>query len=163
MPLIRDGRVVTDDPWTLVPDDQEIPPTGDVVVGLARWQAEKEALRARTGRVGVRVDPGDDVSVLAPDLAELPLVAVSFPVFSDGRGYSSARLLRERDGYRGELRAVGDVLADQLAYMRRCGIDAFALKDGKRVDAALRSLQGISVTYQGAVDDPRPLYRRGVR
>jgi uncharacterized protein (DUF934 family) len=87
-------------------------------------------------------------------------VAINFPKFGDGRGYTKARLLRERFAYKGEVRAVGEVLGDQLFYMARCGFDAFALVDGKDTQAALRCLQDFSVTYQAATDEARPLYRR---
>ena len=91
----------------------------------------------------------------------MDLVAINFPKFGDGRGYSKARLLRERHGYKGELRAVGEVLGDQLFYMHRCGFDAFELVDGKDVDGRPALPRTISrVTYQAATDDPRPLYRR---
>jgi uncharacterized protein (DUF934 family) len=143
-----------------VPDEQPVPESGDVVVGLARFAADSGALAAHKGRLGLRLDPEDDLSQAVTVLPKLELVAISFPKFGDGRGYSKARLLRERYGYKGELRAVGEVLGDQLFYMHRCGFDAFELVDGKDVGAALHCLNDFSVTYQAATDDPRPLYRR---
>ena len=160
MALIKNKQVVDSDPWTLVADDADLPAEGDIVVGLARYQSEADALKARSGRVGVRVDPTDDVEPLKDAVGNLELVAVNFPKFADGRGYSKARLLRDRYGYKGELRAVGQVLGDQLAYMARCGMDAFQLVDGKDIDAAIACMGDIEVHYQGASDDPRPLYRR---
>lgn len=160
MALIKKKQVVENDPWTSIADDADLPAEGDIVVGLARYQAESAALAARGGRVGVRVDPTDDVAALADLVDDLDLITVNFPKFADGRGYSKARLLRDRLGYRGELRAVGQVLSDQLAYMTRCGIDAFELVDGKNIDNALACLDHLTVHYQGAADDPRPLYRR---
>ena len=85
---------------------------------------------------------------------------MNFPKFTDGRGYSSARLLRDRYSFRGEIRAIGDVLQDQLFYMKRCGIDAYALREDKDIVAALASLRDFSETYQAAVDQPQPLFRR---
>jgi uncharacterized protein (DUF934 family) len=111
----------------------------------------------------VRVDPEDELSDAAKLLPKVALVAINFPKFGDGRGYSKARLLRERFGFKGELRAVGEVLADQLQYMLRCGFDAFELAPGKDVAAALHAMRDFSVTYQAATDDPRPLYRRVAR
>jgi uncharacterized protein (DUF934 family) len=108
----------------------------------------------------VRIDPEDEVSDAQQALGKADMIALSFPKFGDGRAYSKARLFRERFAYKGELRAVGEVLADQLQYMGRCGIDAFALSDGKDVAAAIRAMDDFTVTYQGATDDPRPLYRR---
>ena len=159
MALIKDRKVV-DDTWTLVADDADVPAAGDVIVGLARFTADADALLGRGGKVGVRVDPTDDVAPLAPYTDKLEVIAVNFPKFADGRGYSKARLLRDRHGYKGELRAVGDVLADQLYLMLRCGIDAFALKDGKDAALSIACLDDLNVAYQGASDDPRPLYRR---
>jgi uncharacterized protein (DUF934 family) len=159
MPLIK-NKQVTDDSYLLVSDDAELPASGDVIVGLKRFLAEEASLRARGGKVGVRIDPEDEVDTAEQAVKKADLVALSFPKFGDGRAYSKARLFRERFGYKGELRAVGEVLADQLQYMARCGIDAFALAEGKDVAAAIRAMDDFSVTYQGATDDPRPLYRR---
>jgi uncharacterized protein (DUF934 family) len=159
MPLIK-NKQVTDDSYVLVADDAELPAAGDVIVGLKRFLAEEASLFARGAKVGVRIDPEDEVSTAEQAVQKADLVALSFPKFGDGRAYSKARLFRERFGYKGELRAVGEVLADQLQYMARCGIDAFALAEGKDVDAAIRAMDDFSVTYQGATDDPRPLYRR---
>jgi uncharacterized protein (DUF934 family) len=157
MEIIKDRRIVTDG-WRHVADDEAVPETGDVIVSLARWRSEGPALRARAeGRVGVRVRPDEDVDAT---LATLPLVALEFPKFTDGRGYTKARLLRERYGFSGELRAVGYVLRDQIFYMARCGIDAFELAKGKSLEQALGAFDEMSVTYQGAADDPRPLWRR---
>ena len=160
MALIKDRKVVTDDSWQLIADDAEVPASGDVIVGLARFVADKGGLLAREGKLGVRVDPTDDVQALKEDVGKLGLIAVNFPKFADGRGYSNARVLPERIGYEGELRAIGDVLADQLYYMQRCGMDSFALKDGKDAAKAIACLDDLTVTYQGAADDARPLYRR---
>lgn len=105
----------------------------------------------------VRVEPGDDARALIPHLAQIALVEVNFPVFGDGRGYSSARILREA-GYEGELRAVGDVLVDQLAYMRRCGFDAFEPDqpfNPAEVDAALDRFPNV---YQSAADPAKPIW-----
>jgi uncharacterized protein (DUF934 family) len=163
MALIKHGKVVEGDGWQLIADDAPVPESGDVIVGLARLSADAGQLNARKGRLGVRVDPEDEPSEAAKVLPKVALVAVNFPKFGDGRGYSKARLLRERFGFKGELRAVGEVLADQLQYMSRCGFDAFELAAGKDVAAALHAMRDFSVTYQAATDDPRPLYRRVAR
>src|SRR5690606_12426030 len=97
---------------------------------------------------------------IAEDLQHFQVVALNFPAFTDGRHYSSARLLRERYGYKGEVRAIGDVLRDQLFLMRRCGFDAFAVRPDRDPYDALLGLKDFSVTYQAASDDPRPLFRR---
>ena len=161
MALIKDRQVATDDPWILVDDGDHVPSTGDVIVGLHRFLADESELRARAGRFGVRIDPTDELDELATRLDGVALVAIHFPKFADGRGYTKARLLRERYGFEGEMRAVGDVLADQLYYMQRCGIDTFDLKQGKNPELAIACLSDLSVRYQGAVDEREPLYRRG--
>lgn len=160
MVLIKNQQVVEGDPWRHLADDAPIPETGDVIVSWRRAAAERDALDQSGRRVGIRVAPDDELDTIIPLLPNVSLVAIEFPKFSDGRGYTKARLLRERHGFRGEIRAVGEVLGDQLFYMARCGMDAFELVDGKDADAALRCFQDFTVTYQGATDEPRPLYRR---
>ncbi|WP_292932560.1 DUF934 domain-containing protein [Noviherbaspirillum sp.] len=108
----------------------------------------------------VWIAPDDDFETLVVQLLKLDLIAVDFPVFRDGRGYSIATLLRTRYGWTGELRAIGDVLRDQLNYMRRCGFDSFAVRADKDIHDAIKSFTHYSVRYQGAVDDPVPLFRR---
>ena len=130
-----------------------------VLVPLALWLASRESLRASGMRLGVQLDATDDPQDVAADLADLALIAVRFPKFSDGRGYSIARLLRGRYGYRGELRAVGDVLLDQLYYMKRVGFDAFALRDDQDAQAAAAALGAFTTGYQGSTD-ALPLFRR---
>ena len=165
MRVIKDRKVVDDD-WTLLAAGAPIPATGDVIVGVAEWNAHSGAsseLRGeRSGRLGV-VLRSDELPELIQHIERLPLIAIDFPKFGDGRGYTSARLLRTRFGYTGELRAVGDVLHDQLFYMARCGIDSFALKAGKDIEGALRAFDDFSVAYQAAADDERPLFRRVAR
>ncbi|MDH5220714.1 MAG: DUF934 domain-containing protein [Betaproteobacteria bacterium] len=108
----------------------------------------------------LRVEPHEDPAAVADRLGSAARVEVHFPKFTDGRGYSIARLLRERFGYRGELRAVGDVPRDQLHYLARCGFDAFLLRDGEDAKGALAALAGFSEAYQSSVDRPLPLFRR---
>jgi len=160
MQIIKKGEIVTSG-WVHLGDEESLPTERvDVTVTLRRLVAEQPALAAYGGRVGVRLHPDDDVEPHLPALLPLPLVVVEFPRFTDGRGYSLGRLLRERHGYRGELRAVGNVLRDQLYYMHRCGFDAFELQPGKSVAEALEAFAELSVRYQAAVDEPRPLFRR---
>jgi uncharacterized protein (DUF934 family) len=159
MQIIK-GHAIVDDAWAHLADGAELPARGDVIVSLDRYRELRQKPPAREGRIGVRVHSDQEAHLLADIVAELPLIAIEFPVFKDGRGYTTARLLRERYGFKGELRAVGDVLRDQLFYMQRCGFDAFELKPGKDIQGALQAFQEFSVTYQGAADDPRPLFRR---
>jgi len=118
----------------LVPD---FPPDGDLLVPLKLWQLRGDELLARRGRFGLLLDAWDEPEVFADALPHLALVAIRIANFTDGRAYSLARLLRSRHGYAGELRAIGDVLRDQLLYLARCGFDAFALRDASRADEAL--------------------------
>jgi uncharacterized protein (DUF934 family) len=156
------NHAVKDDGWQLLDAGAVVPDSGDVIVGLEEWNRNADALLARSGKVGVVLRSHESPEDIQRR-DELPLIAIDFPKFSDGRGYSSARLLRDRLRYEGELRAVGDVLRDQLFYMLRCGIDSFALKAGKDIEGALQAFREFSVTYQAAADDPRPLFRRVAR
>lgn len=163
MRVIKDRKII-DDGWTLLAPEAPIPPSGDVIVSVAQWAAYNATLGAaapaeRSGKLGVVVH-SDELPEQIEHLDRLPLIAIDFPKFGDGRGYTTARLLRQRLGYKGELRAVGDVLRDQLFYMARCGIDSFALKAGKDIEGALAAFDDFSVAYQAAADDPRPLFRR---
>jgi uncharacterized protein (DUF934 family) len=161
--LIKDGAVV-DDRWTLLPEAYsltDLPDRGPVIVPLALWLAERGALRAR-GEVGVLLAPDDDPAALAGDVAALAVIAVDFPQFTDGRGYSTARLLRERHRYAGELRAVGDVLRDQLYAMAECGFDAFAMREDRDAQAAVKGLADFGGLYAPTARTPQPWFlRRG--
>ena len=127
-PIWKDGRFQADE-WTrLDAEDASVLPSGSaLIVPLSALLADPERFLAHDGPLGVEVQPGEDVRGLAPHLEKLALIALAFPAFSDGRSYSAARLLRERLGYAGELRAIGDVLADQIPLMRRCGVTSFAV------------------------------------
>jgi len=152
MPLIRATGVV-DDPWLFVQDEEPLPEAGAVIVTLARWQANRDQLAARPTPLGLRLKSDQPPSLVAGDLERFDIIALEFPKFTNGRAYSSARLLRERYGFRGELRAVGNVLRDQLAFMRRCGFDSFEIPPQADAAAWLTSLGGISVAYQPATDE----------
>ena len=149
------------DGWILFDGDAgALPADADVLIGLDEWRERAAVWKRHTGRLGLLVSPPDDVTTVADDLEQFALVAIRFPRFSDGRGYSSARLLRERLGWHGELRAVGDVLRDQLFLMARCGFDSFSLREDQDPQAALSAFQAFSVRYQAATDEPLPLFRR---
>jgi uncharacterized protein (DUF934 family) len=137
--------------WVSPGEDGFVPdfPRGaDLIVPLALWRLRRDDLLHHTGGVGLWLDAGDDPEAIAPDLHRLDLVAIDFPKFSDGRGFSTARLLRERYGFAGELRAIGDVGRDQLAFLERSGFDAFALRDGVSATDALAAFDEVSVVYQ---------------
>jgi uncharacterized protein (DUF934 family) len=130
------------------------------LIPLPLWLASRDACRGTQLRLGVQLEATDDPEDLVPDLARLELIAVSFKRFTDGRGYSIARLLRARYGYRGELRAVGDVLIDQLFYLMRVGFDAYALREDQEPAAVAAALRAFSTSYQAGADEPLPLFRR---
>jgi uncharacterized protein (DUF934 family) len=160
--MLVKNRTVISDPWTTVADDAALPEGRPSIVSLDRWTRERKALERHSGGIGVRLRSDQSPAPIAEDLGRLALVALEFPKFTDGRAYSYARLLRERYGFRGELRAVGNILRDQLAFMTRCGFDVFDLPDGADADAWLESVDEISVSYQRAtqrvtaVRDPGP-------
>ncbi len=146
--LIKRGELVDDD-YTLIQAATlgELPDATPMIVPLTLWLSARAALVAR-GDVGVWLAPDEDPALIASDLKLLPVVAVDFPSFTDGRGFSTARLLRERFDYRGELRAIGDVQRDQLFFLREVGFDAFAVRDDKDVTDALFGLHDFADGYQ---------------
>lgn len=163
MQQIIKGNEVVQDSWELLPKDatlDQLTNTGDIIVPLALWLEHAHALKARDGRLGVWLDSDEEAESIADDLEHFAVIALNFPVFSDGRNYSNARLLRDRYAYKGELRAIGDVLRDQLFYMHRCGFDAYALREDHDAHEAVASLKDFSVVYQAATDQPLPLFRR---
>ncbi len=159
MPLLID-RQTAENTWTFVnpeqPEDFQAESIKDLLVPFALLQ---QAADAKPGRLGVQINGEQAAADLQPWLAQLSLIAIEFPMFRDGRGYSLARQIR-RLGYTGELRAVGDIGRDQLGYLERCGFNAFALADEKYKPEMLSAFTEISVRYQGAADDPRPIYRQ---
>ena len=164
--IIKDGQIVQDG-WQILRADAEgqypaVAPDVDVIVPLSQWLADKAGWLARPGKTAVWLAPADDPQRLAADLAALPLVAVDFPAFTDGRGYSLGRLLRERYSYAGELRALGDVWVDLLHYLWQVGFNAFEIKDGKAIDTALSGYDTFTERYQSTHREPVPLFRRRV-
>ena len=129
---------------------------------LAVWLAQKPALAARTD-IGVWFTSDERPEILKDDIAALPLIAVDFPNFADGRGYSIAYNLRARLGFTGELRAIGDVLRDQLFYMQRVGFNTFATRADRSIEDALKGLTDFSDVYQTSWDQKTPLFRRATR
>ena len=159
MQKLINQTAVLENEWTLVTDVEAALPEGKIIVPGAFYLENKAALTER-GDVAVALDAGADLEDYAGDLANLPLIAVEFPAFTDGRGYSLARLLKERYDYKGEIRAIGDVLIDQLHFMKRCGFDTFLLKDGLDGEKALNYFATFSDPYQTAYDEKAPLFRR---
>lgn len=162
--LIKDGSIIENE-WTLIAKPEggvatlEVP-AGQVIIPVGTWLAQKETLQARTD-IGVWLDSDDNVELIGADANRFPVIGVNFPLFMDGRSFSTARLLRERYGFAGELRAVGNFIRDQLCYLRRCGVNAFAFSNPDiNLEEAVKSLQDFQEYYQASVDQPLPLFRR---
>lgn len=156
--LIKNGAVV-DDGWQVVREIGEAGlPQGDILVPLNYWLEHRDTLRQR-GNVGVWLASDQPPEPLAGDLAQLPVVAIDFPLFTDGRGFSYGRTLRERYGYKGEVRAIGQFIRDQLYYLSRCGFDAYAIETSDP-DKAVASLSDFSDSYSAGIDQPQPWFRR---
>jgi uncharacterized protein (DUF934 family) len=151
MPLVKGGKITTD-PLVHVADDAELPGEGAILISAARFLGDAEALSLRAERTGVVWPNNRDLDDLVPFLGRLAAVALVFPTFRDGRAYSQARLLRERHGYRGELRATGQVLRDQFVFMLRAGFDAFEVKKDADAEAFAATVKRYSVFYQPTGD-----------
>lgn len=156
--LIKLGETVTDT-WVLSRSEEALPDHRPAIVPLALWQQHTD----QDDLAPWLPSETELTPALAETLEKAALVAIDFPAFTDGRGYTLARLLRERFGYAGEVRAIGDVLIDQLYYMTRCGFDALALRDDQELESALKALTAFSVSYQPAVDLNEPLFARRLR
>lgn len=164
--LIKERRIAQDS-WQRLERAADgsvavLPESGDVIVPLALWLERRAELLARPGRLGLWLDSHEEPEAIAPDVGRFHLIAVNFPKYQDGRGFSTARLLRERFGYKGELRAVGHITRDHLYYMEGCGFDAFELRDGEDPEEALAAFGAFSEAYQASVTRPLPLFRRRV-
>jgi uncharacterized protein (DUF934 family) len=157
MQIIKDREIV-EDHWTHLDDDAELV-DGDVTVSIARWQEEHESL-SHHSRLGIRLSGEDPLEEIVPDLDNFALIVLQFPAFTDGRSYSYARLLRDRYGYKGEIRAQGDVLHDQLFNMIQCGFNSFELANPNRIADAMDAFDVFSESYQTTALKPDPLYRR---
>jgi uncharacterized protein (DUF934 family) len=155
MQIIKDGAIIADDVRHLA-DDEAAPATGRYTVSFVRWQQEKQQLNA----AGVRLAGDSAVAELADDLSRLALIVVEFPALADGRGFSHARLLRDRYGYTGEIRARGAFIRDQVHFLARVGINAFEPVEGTVLENLLPALTEFTVHYQAAADQKQPLYRR---
>ncbi|WP_110691806.1 DUF934 domain-containing protein [Salinicola halophyticus] len=156
--LIKLGKPVTDT-WVLSRDAESLPERRPAIVPLALWQQH-----ANQDDLAPWLSSDTELTPeLVAELERTALIAIDFPAFTDGRGYTLARLLRERFGYAGEVRAIGDVLIDQLYYMSRCGFDALALREDQELEPALKALKAFTVSYQPAVDLSEPLFARRLK
>lgn len=155
MALIRQGQVV-EDPWAAVQDIADVHGGDPLLVPFDLWRENRAALAGRNGPIGIRLEPGQSPEAIAGDVDQFDLIALPFAKFTDGRAYSHARLLRERLGFTGELRAVGEVLRDQFQFMHRCGFDAFEVADDRAAEDWDAALTEIDVVYQPTADRRAP-------
>ena len=162
--IIKDKTIVDDD-WTVLRLAENesaanvVVPAGKIIVPLTVWLEQRDQLQDRND-LGVWIASDERPEMLKDDLDKFTVIAVDFPKFTDGRGYSIAYYLRARFGYTGELRAIGDVLRDQMFYMQRVGFDAFAPRPDRNIQDALKGLTDFSEAYQASVDKKMPLFRR---
>jgi uncharacterized protein (DUF934 family) len=160
--IIKNGQVV-DETWHLLAKGttlDELSNSDDYIVPLELWVEHSHALKARDGGLGVWLEAGEEIEEIADQLDNFQVIALNFPAFTDGRHCSTAYLLRTRYAYQGEVRAIGDVLRDQLFALKRCGFDAFALRADRDPHDALQSFEDFSEVYQASADQPQPLFRR---
>lgn len=162
--LIKDGAIV-ENTWAFIAKAEgdatavEIP-AGQVLIPVSVWLAQKDQLQNRTD-IGVWLDSDEGAELIGADANRFAVIGVNFPLFMDGRAFSTACLLRERFGFTGELRAVGNFMRDQLCYLRRCGVNAFAFANPEaNLEEAVKSLTDLQEYYQASVDQPLPLFRR---
>jgi uncharacterized protein (DUF934 family) len=158
--LGAEGPRAAADGFLRVDDETPLPPEGAVIVSLGRFQAERDALLVRDGELGVWLDSDESPKDLADSLGQLALVACNFPAFNDGRAFSYARLLRERYGYVGQIRAIGEVLLEQISFMVRSGFDAFEIDDPKALDEFARVCEEVRVVYQPTGDGQETALQR---
>lgn len=154
--LIADGELAAENAWCVSYDDQALPEQRPAFVPLALWQANQDDAELAP----LLTSDTELTAELGQQFDGVTAIAIDFPAFTDGRGYTLARLLRERYSYKGEVRAVGDVLVDQLDYMRRCGFTAMALRDDQHPEDALRAINAFSVRYQTDVEQRQALFER---
>ena len=164
--LIKNRRVAADS-WQRLERGADgalpaLPENGDFILPLALWLERRAELTERPGRLGVWLDSHEGPEAIAADVGRFALIAVNFPKFQDGRGFSIGRLLRERYGYQGELRAIGHITRDHFHFLEGCGFDAIELREGEDAEEALAAFRTFSETYQASVARPLPLFRRRI-
>ena len=162
--LIKNGELIQDN-WTVLreatgPDILTAVPGKNFIVPLDFWKMYQAKLESYFGDIAIWLDSDENVNDIGSDLKQFALIALNFPVFSDGRSYTNARELRQHLNYEGEIRAIGDVLRDQMFYMARCGFDSFEIRHDQDPDACLSAFNDFQTGYQSSIDEPNPLFRR---
>ena len=157
--ILKDTQVVSDN-WILLDENADSIPNGNILLSFEQRQNFAEQLSNHSGSIGVWLEGHAEIEQIIEPLLNLPLIAINFPKFADGRGFSAARLIRERYNYSGELRAIGGFIRDQLYLLKRCGFNAFQFSDENELSDAAESLKDFSENYQVSVDQENPLFRR---
>ena len=164
MPKLIKHRTIVQDDWTLLREAnsiEEISQAGkQIIISLTHWKQFQDELTSFAGKIGIWLESSQSPKEIIADVNNFEVIALDFPVFSDGRAYSYARELRNDLEYAGELRAIGDVLRDQLYYMSSCGFDAFDLRDDQDAPSAITAFDDFKEAYQASVKQPIPLFRR---
>lgn len=165
MPKLIKDAVLIDNPWLLVAKDSSLGQTlentgAHLLVPLQLWLENKAILLESDKQIAVWLDSDENAEMIADDLNQLTLVALNFPTFMDGRAYSTAGIIRQQYQFKGELRAIGNVLRDQLSYMTRCGFDSFDVSDEVKIEDALAGFTDFKDNYQSNINQPEPLFRR---
>lgn len=165
MPKLISKDAVMDNPWTVMkestgPEILKAVPGKNFIVPLQFWKLYQEELNDYDGAIAVWINSDENPAQIADELHSLPLIALNFPVFSDGRSYTNARELRQKYAYTGEIRAVGDVLRDQLYYMAQCGFDSFEIRHDQDENLCLEAFKDFKTGYQSTIPEPSPLFRR---
>jgi len=158
--VIKDNQVIEDD-WVLLdePAASDLNSGNNIIVPFSWWLENRDVLLQHEAQLGVSLDGAVLIEDVARDLDHFRIIALKFPAFADGRCYTHARLLRDRYQYTGELRAVGDILRDQLFYLKRCGMNSFQVREDKDIKDAMKGLSDFSITYQTAADGATPVYK----
>jgi uncharacterized protein (DUF934 family) len=159
MPLLKSGKIV-DDVWAFVEDGRELSPGGCISVTLGRFLSEHDQLLHRNRSIGVRLNVGDDPALLAAHLGDIPMIELQFPKYTDGRAFSQAQLLRQRLGYKGEVRAIGQVLRDQLRLMIRTGFDAMVIEEADAEAVYEFSAHEFTEAYQAGGDARETIFQK---
>jgi len=165
MPKLINKDAIMDNPWTVMkestgPEILQAVPGKNFIVPLKFWKLYQEELNDYDGAIALWIDSDENPEQIAGELHSLPLIALNFPVFSDGRSYTNARELRQKYGYTGEIRAIGDVLRDQLYYMSQCGFDSFEIRHDQDAELCIDAFNDFKTAYQSTISEPTPLFRR---
>ncbi len=152
MKILKDQQL-TDNTWTFIPDGTDLPDKPiDITISLKRWLQEQDILKKYPGKLGIRLNPEDSVDSLPPTIKNAKLIEINFPTFTDGRGFSLAKILRTHFNYKGEIRAVGQFMLDQIYYLSRVGVNAFALENKENLADAVAMFNEFSESYQASVN-----------